>query len=267
MSRDVITVGCDPEFEIIEFSSTPNRKVIYYIEAEDCKSAPHFRKHGYRIGQDCAAMELRPKHSSSIHKHIREYHKLVKQVKQYGDTISVMGKFLPLGGHIHIGFPHRLCKVLLKDIQKHYSDEITKNRAINNTSYYEIHLLPQHTLIKMLDVFLGSKVKILSSDKRAEFDYGEVSDFHYQEYGIEYRTPPSAIFQNKRLLYQCFNIAKRVAQVYISNPDIHIPTKARTKDYINILHMKKEDVYEFIEGIDKLRKQMKISEYIEPEVN
>ena len=84
-----VTIGCDPEFELV-WDSVPVRPTEAYSSYKA------------EIGVDGAGsqIELRPKPSADVGLVVLRLTEIMKRLK---DPISTIGDAVPLGGHIHIG--------------------------------------------------------------------------------------------------------------------------------------------------------------------
>ena len=90
---DDITIGCDPEFDLINKSRT------------SILNADHYYDYAADIGEDCGSLELRPKADKDPIKVINCLKRFINKVRQDGFEISIKGNIKSLGGHIHIGLP------------------------------------------------------------------------------------------------------------------------------------------------------------------
>lgn len=102
-SRTIVTVGCDPEFEIVHNSSV--------VAPPQGYKSQHTTAITTKIGLDGAGnqLELRPSPSTSEDEVCRE---LAFLMSRLNDPISTVGHAYPLGGHIHLGvgqpyYPHK----------------------------------------------------------------------------------------------------------------------------------------------------------------
>lgn len=103
----------------------------------------------------------------------------------------------PLGGHIHIGtskhaktFPEEMEECFLKPHQKR---EISSSYIRNKTQFRY-----RYFIINALDASIGLGLKLVESWDRGKArmhggSYGHFSQHNNQNWGIEYRTPPSWI--------------------------------------------------------------------------
>ncbi len=179
-----ITLGCDPEFEVIR----EGREIVNAGEI--------ILQRGSKIGRDDAGsqVELRPDPATSASELTRNVKQLVmdfaKKYKNYG--LGVEGDNYPLGGHIHFGV-------------KEGKLPWTKDFAL------------------VLDNWVGKKLINLSGDARGSYktlaidsNNGEVTRALNPEepWGFEYRVLPSAVFHNPKVLRAVLRIVKRLAEKY-----------------------------------------------------
>lgn len=221
-----ITVGCDPEFLIVE--STTNHKLNFNGDRTDGHGNVGY-DHGGRVG------ELRPKFGTpkQVVEHIREQ---MKWIKDYlGPTKKLIagggGEYQEsTGGHIHIGG--------LK-LQQHYSSFTRmRNRGMRQLQLNTIE--PEHKLIFALDFFIGLRLQKIPGGKRAPSSiYGKPSDIESKAHGFEYRTAPSWL-TDPILAESVLVIAQKIVELWQIKPtsfDVFIESKKRTarrRDY-NVL--------------------------------
>ena len=88
-----ISLGCDPEFELLSQDTEGKLRVI---------ENKLFREPNGTIGYDGHALELRPAPAKTPKKLVQN----IKNLIQTLPPISATGNEFPLGGHIHIGVPY-----------------------------------------------------------------------------------------------------------------------------------------------------------------
>lgn len=220
MEYSDITIGCDPEFEL-----------VYKGKFIDPSGENNEDFDGVRIGTDCGDyfnnVELRPQHHVSPKGLLNNFRKLSAEVHKKRYKLTVSGLENSIGGHIHIGIRN-------VDTRHHLIDEV------------ECGTCP---LIDALDEFLGKKVMCLSSDIRSGSGYGELGDCRRQVYGIEYRVPSAAIFYRPLLAKYCFMIAKRATYFYLTGHLSDIIENPTAIEYAVELKIKPAQYKQFIREI------------------
>jgi len=218
-----VTVGCDPEFEVI------NRY------GEVIRAGPDLM--GSRIGREGLGsnlpmgigvdgsgdqLELRPRASSrprSVVSNIKQlFETFEKNYGRYGNRglglrVSIKGDSFPLGGHIHIGVG--------------------------------LEWMPPQRLVKMLDHFIGDKYRRVTGEARQEGEYGSLGDAREKPHGFEYRTPSSTVFGDPKIAYITMKLAKNVTETFLNRRDISFELPPSKKDYIKIGGLTEEEFYYF----------------------
>lgn len=199
-----IQIGCDPEFLLMNGScrvnvdSALNRTTSYGEIGSD---------HGCRVG------ELRPKHGHpkdvtvNIRELVLKLKNAVSQNQNYRNTSVKMvagggGEITSesIGGHIHISG-------LNFSVSNFNSYRCKQNQMSTN----------EDRLILALDFFIGRRLKRVPGGKRASSSYGQPSDVRSQDWGIEYRTPPSWLSEPK-LTESTLALAYLIAKIWSVKP-------------------------------------------------
>lgn len=172
----IITLGSDPEYEVIDRSTMSivnARTVIHNM------SGP--------IGLDGAQqqIELRPHASSDVDTAVNNLKVLVdtfylRYSSRY--ALGVAGHSYPLGGHIHVG------------VGRTYT--------------------PPAGLLTMLDDFIG--VPTVSLSGRARGHYKHLSQYESKGWGFEYRSAPAIIFMNPLITRIVYKIAKNITHKFVN---------------------------------------------------
>ncbi len=154
-----ITFGADPEFELVR-----GRRIV---RASGAVPRGEVQLPWGAIGVDGAGdpLELRPAPATTPRELVDNVGRLLLSVpKLIGGVPSTMCEMYPIGGHLHIGF-----------------DTPAVRRYDEN-------------IVKAIDGELGAVFFSLNSRRRLESYYGRRGDWRTQEWGVEYRTPPAAIW-------------------------------------------------------------------------
>ncbi len=155
------------------------------------------------IGQDgaCAQLEFRPKPGKprEVIKNIRT---LVKRfAAEYPNyDLTDAGNNYPLGGHIHVGI----------------------GKIANVPS----------GLVSMLDDFVG-KPTIEMSGKARE-TYKSLGAVRVQPHGFEYRSTPSAVFQEPRICYITLKLVENICSKFFNAETMKYNDKPTLNDYMTI---------------------------------
>jgi hypothetical protein len=209
--RVKITLGADPEFEIVKSGKVVSAGGIISGGTGSTE----------RIGKDGAGyqVELRPAPASKISQAVRNFKELlIEFVKTYPDLrLSCQGDIYPLGGHIHIGAP------------------FTGN------------------FLTVLDNWIGKQVIDLSGVARGS--YKKLGAYEIKRWGFEYRTPPAAIFHNKKVLRAVYKIVKVLAEHYYNRDGV---TLYPNEEEIKRLKLEKEwnILQDFVKSYRKLNKDI-----------
>jgi len=155
------------------------------------------------IGVDGAGdqVEIRPSPGTPVEvtKNIK---KLVSKFsKRYPYfQLSDAGNGFPLGGHIHVGIGHPFD--------------------------------PPSDLVTMLDDFVGRPTLNLSG--RARSYYKKLSQVRSQPHGFEYRSPPSAIFQNPAITYIVLKLVKNLCRKFFDCEAMQYHDDPTIEDYVTV---------------------------------
>lgn len=173
-------IGMDPEFEMFG----PRGAIL--PGADIMGGHLEWGGIGYDGGGGSSA-EFRPKANASPAELINNLHQLFKQFKimNTGRQLGVKGDRYPLGSHIHFGF--------------------REGREAAESEYCTNFLM-------LLDYFLGKPFLDLSGEARGA--YKRLTTNRSQNWGIEYRPLPSAIFINRDIASAVFEAAHKVAKLY-----------------------------------------------------
>ena len=198
-----ITIGGDPEFEVSD-----NDDMI--IRANDeCEFA--IRKEFGNIGVDGSGdqVEIRPSPGSpeTVVENVR---KLLKEFNvAYGENFKLAASSdeYPCGGHIHIGVS-----------------------PLPDKDYYG-------KLSRILDEFIGKNTSKLNGPAREsgnENGYGRIGDYRSKPHGMEYRTPPSAIWKNPAITKVVLKLVYNLATNLINNLGLEFPTPVEKETLVVI---------------------------------
>ena len=216
-----VTVGCDPEFEVIDRHGEVIRagpdliRRIRSGEEGPCSNVPT----GIGVDGSGEQLELRPRASSrprSVVSNIKQlFETFEKNYGRYGRglKVSIKGDNFPLGGHIHIGVG--------------------------------FEWMPPQSLVKMLDHFIGDKYRRVTGEARQEGEYGSLGDAREKPHGFEYRTPPSTVFGDPKIAYITMKLAKNVTETFLNRRDISFERPPSKKDYLKIGGLTEEEFYYF----------------------
>ena len=200
-----ITVGCDPEFEMIDLMDDNN-----IIDASDIIDGNTRTK----IGVDGAGdqVEVRPDPGTPI-KVTQNIRNLIKKFSEdYPDyDLTDRGDIHPLGGHIHIGI----------GMQYNAPDK----------------------LIELLDDFIGKPTIELSGEARE--DYKELGQVRSQPHGFEYRTCPAAVFQNPAASCIVMKLAKNLVEKFVNAETMTYRNRPTIDDYIEVGGLSKQQATYF----------------------
>lgn len=209
-----VTVGCDPEFELVEF----RREGPRVVAACEVLSEPGGL--GGPIGADGAGaqLELRPVPSTDPAQVVASIRALFERfARRYASYDgSPVGERYPVGGHIHIG------------VGKPWD--------------------PPCDVIRILDHFIGRPLRGLNGPARNESGYGGLSDIRVEPHGFEYRTPPAAIFADPRMAEITLKLARNLVSRVLNAPrgetiTYHLPPYLR--EYVTIGGLTREEARYF----------------------
>jgi len=204
--KEIVTIGVDIEFEQL---SNWERYSVIRQKFADRTYAYTYPEGGAGCDGSGDQIELRPKHHYNP---IIVTSNLKKLISKLNIPISVKGDRYPLGAHIHLGF---------KESAIHTNSEQTK------------------LLVRLLDDFIGRLVIHLSGSARGS--YKQLSAFRYKSYGIEYRTPPSAIAHNPKIFTIILKIAKHVTQHLLRNGYIEYNNPPIKEDYMKYAKLTEQE--------------------------
>jgi hypothetical protein len=154
-----ITLGADPEFELVVGGRVASASSIL---REDIHLP------WGDIGVDGAGwpLELRPNPSETARGLVANVGRLLVAVpKVLGGVPSTMCEVYAIGGHVHIGF-----------------------ETAPDLAYQDI--------VKTIDDVLGDILYSLNTRTRVSAGYGRRGDWRDQRWGVEYRTPPAAVWSH-----------------------------------------------------------------------
>jgi len=159
MGKAIVTLGADPEFEVIVRGRV--------VSASDILGENIELPEG-EIGVDGAGwpLELRPCAAETARELIHNVGRLLLAVpREVGGLPSTIGEKYAIGGHLHIGF------------------------GGGPAPDYE-------DVARAIDRALGDIFYSLSPETRLKAGYGGRGDWRSQRWGVEYRTPPAAIWSH-----------------------------------------------------------------------
>lgn len=168
------------------------------------------------IGLDGAAsqLEFRPKPGTpqQVVKNIR--HLVKKFSEKYPEfDLTDEGNRYPLGGHIHAGVGHPIdCP---------------------------------NDLVAILDDFIGKPTLKLSGKARGSYQY--LSMVRSQPHGFEYRSTPSAVFQNPVITHIVLSLMKNLCEKYFNQETLIYNDNPTEEDYVKVGGLKPRQVKYFME--------------------
>lgn len=183
-----VTLGADPEME----TSINGNLVSAYELPQLCTREKTYISHD---GMTQPQRELRPDPADSPEELVENIRDLIKISSFFGEDLSVVGKSLSLGGHIHIG----------------------------NAS-------PSRELTMVLDYFL-SPFNEFNTNQRTVSKYGKLGDVRVQPHGFEYRTPPAAWLLTPTLALMTLQLTKNVVERIVNEIDVEISDNLDQKEY------------------------------------
>jgi hypothetical protein len=212
-----VTIGADPEFELID--PTRGNEVLYAEDhISDCWSSDDEDDDGSDLGVDGAGdqVELRPA-AGDPRKVVKNIKKLFKKFSELYSQydLSDQGDYYPLGGHIHVGI---------------------------GTSWR-----PDSGLIQILDDFVGRAVIELSGEARES--YKKLGQVRTQPHGFEYRTAPSAIFQNPAITYITLRLVQNLCEKYFQEHTLEYESRPTIQDYMQVGGLTKQQANYFVKFI------------------
>jgi len=202
-----------------------NEKRVVYASFGDTSS---------EIGIDGAGecVEFRPQASANPKEVADRLEKLFSRFvsNQPNTRLLCSGHRFAIGGHIHIG------------VNKPYA--------------------PEPELLQLLDDFLGSPFYYCSGKARnCYLGYGL---YREQPWGFEYRTPPSAIFYNKKISTIALKIAKNIVYKYLSvkGKPIEYSCPPTQDDYKKYAGLRYSEYKAFTKLSKKLTELVRDKEYL-----
>jgi hypothetical protein len=160
MAKEVkaVTLGSDPEFELIVDGAVINASSVLRADI-------HLPWGSIGVDGAGSQLELRPKPSTKPSVLVKNVGRLLLAVpKAVGGVPSTQCEYYSIGGHIHIG------------------------RLPQNVYYSD--------LVGIVDEGLGDIFYDLNADVRVRAGYGKRREWRKQPWGVEYRTPPAAIWSH-----------------------------------------------------------------------
>jgi len=214
---DKITMGCDPEFELVNGQGDVIYAGMHIVSDED--------GNGNNLGVDGAddQVELRPRAGDprQVVSNIKKLFKMFSE--QYGEyKLSDEGDEYPLGGHIHVGIGRRW--------------------------------RPDSGLAHLLDDFVGRAVINLSGEARDDYKRlasQSLDAIRIQPHGFEYRSPPSAVFQNPAITYITLTLVKNLCEKYFQEVPLEYDSRPTLEDYMNVGGLTKQQAKYFMKFIEE----------------
>jgi hypothetical protein len=213
-----ITIGGDPEFELVDCDGDVLRAGDEYrFEIQDSCGD---------IGLDGSGdqVELRPSPGipEVVVDNVRMLLEKFGKEFSYKYRLAASSDEFPCGGHIHIGV-----------------------RPLPDKAYYEV-------LSKVLDDFVGYPTKKLNGRCRGEdHSYGNIGDWRNQDYGMEYRTPPSAVWKNPVLTMIVLKLTYNLAAILANNLEIEYTTPITTTELNSIGGLSEGEAILYLEECQK----------------
>lgn len=220
-----ITVGCDPEFVVLDQNDRPIRFSFDHTDTHGNVGIDH----GGSVG------EFRPKAGTpaevteNLKALITTFNKRYLTLNNY-KMVAGGGKgyFVDMGGHIHFGgltFDQNYISVTRQ--RNRYRSPVTPTTNDNR-------------LICALDFFIGRRMKKVQGGRRSSGHYGKPSDIESKTWGFEYRTPPSWLTE-PALTEAVLALAHLIASIWQVKPtafDFVLQNKktARKRDYQTLLN-------------------------------
>jgi len=257
MCKWEFTFGADPEFEVYDEDGK-------FIPAEDLcdrfTSEKHkFLKLGFgnvdthrsQVGMDGGgeSIELRPRPANTPEGIVKNIKKLMKKLDNNGIEISSEGNNTPLGGHIHMGF---------KSKNHIYREKYDKRYSRDNHNMWDDYECNEYLkLSRVLDFYLGKVSLLGNGSNRDESGYGNLGDVRKNQHGLEYRTPPVAIFNTPRMALISFRICELILDKILNKrEEFEVDNRGTsTEGYIKRLTnlgIKKKDARYFVNTLMNL---------------
>jgi len=193
-----VLLGGDPEFEVYADGIL---LPAYFF--------PIFEGVSNSIGTDgnSAIAELRPPPSYRPEEYVKNFMTLAEKVGEQGVLLSVKGDTYPLGGHIHVGSYNEYVVEVLKDKVEEF--------------------------IFVLDDFVGRVLLPTSGTARGE--YARLGAYELKSYGWEYRTPPSSIYADPKMVRITYKLTKGLVETLLRQGKLSYKTledgRAREEEY------------------------------------
>lgn len=211
ISRKDVTVGCDPEFELIGRDGAIHEADRIILEGTGAN---------IEIGVDGSGspVELRPRPSHMPETVVRNIKNLLKRfTRSYpGYKLSYDGHRFSVGGHIHSGV-----------------------RGVTITDYMA------RVMAQVMDDFIGKLVLPLAGWARRGSSYNTLTKYRIQPWGFEYRTPPAAVFANPRMAKLCMKACRMICFTFMNKKRFSYQDPPTVADYKNICHFTAAEHDEF----------------------
>lgn len=207
--KQIVTLGADPEFETMINGTV----VSAFGLPQFCTRDKTYLSHD---GLTQPQRELRPDPATSPEELVENIRDLIKISSFFGEDLSVVGKTLSCGGHIHIG-----------------------------------NATPTKELINVLDYFLFP-LNEFNSSLRIESNFGRSGDVRIQPHGFEYRTPPAAWLLTPTLARMTLELTKNVVERIINEIDVDISDNFDIDEYkynLEQLGFDKDWIVQFMDEI------------------
>jgi len=220
LGRSDLTVGTDPEFELVG----PSGCVVNANRIHTEGAGPYAE-----IGVDGAGnqIEFRPHHSPLPIKVLSTFKSLLKRfsTEHSRHSLSWRGDRYPIGGHIHIG-----------------------NQQLHLATRYDV--AQQHALCGVLDDFVYEKVRCLNGTARGAYD-GR-GKLRTQDWGVEYRACPAAVFASKELARVTLRLVKGIVSTFLSKKHFSYEYPPQLADYKKVGQMSAKSCQLFFAEIERL---------------
>jgi len=219
-----VTVGCDPEFELV--NRLGNVVSASGIVRGGCGQE-------VEIGTDGSQVEFRPRCDTGPIKVVTRFKKLLKKFSHdyHNHSLRFTGNDFAIGGHIHIGHP------------------ALHNALVCNSER-------RQSLCRILDDFVGDKIARLNG--RARGCYAGRGQMRMQEWGIEYRACPAAVFASRELLRITMVMIKGIVTHYLTHKRLTYQSPPTTADYRKMVGTK--DYATFVSEIQRLENAIQHNE-------
>lgn len=233
-----ITVGCDPEFIVVDGNCNHNAGHLEH----DSTCGSIGTDHGGTVG------ELRPKPGTpaEVTAYIKRMFTVIKGRLNHGEKIVAGGGYdqrLSIGGHIHFGG---------LNFGNYSSPTRTYHRRFGGIHLRNLDMQNnEHKLVFMLDFFIGRRLKSVDGGKRYGGHYGTPSDIETKTHGFEYRTPPSWL-TDPMITEATLAVGHRITSMWKMKPgifDILIQKGkrvARKKDYNFLIPDRSDSDYTYM---------------------